>query len=319
MTETDPTPDCTPESVLEPVPEPAPPEHPLHRGQGGPVPGHVRIVDPLRARAGAARRRRTHGEETPLARKRRARRIHAELARTYPYAVAELDFGSAWELLVATVLSAQTTDVRVNATTPELFRRWPDARSLAEAEPADVEQLVRPLGFFRSKARSIQGLARGVEDEHDGLVPGRLEDLVALPGVGRKTANVVLGNAFGAPGITVDTHFGRLARRFGWTRQEDPVKVEHDVAALFEPRDWTQLSHRLIYHGRRICHAKRPACGVCPVADLCPSYGTGPVEPHEAAGLLSYEFADGREELLAGFLAGRTRRELRAAGHGLSA
>ncbi len=140
-----------------------------------------------------------------------------------------------------------------------------------------------------------------------------------LPGVGRKTANVVLGNAFDVPGITVDTHFGRLARRFGWTHEEDPVKVEHAVGELFERRDWTDLSHRLVYHGRRICHAKRPACGVCPVADLCPSYGTGPVEPEAAAALLAYEFEPGREELLEAFLAGRSRRELRAAGHGLSA
>lgn len=293
------------------------PAHPLHRASGGPVPDHVRIVDPQRARAAQSRRARQ--PETPLALKRRARRIHAELGRTYPYAVAELDFDSAWELLVATVLSAQTTDVRVNAATPELFRRWPDPRALAEAERAEVEEAVRPLGFFRSKARSIQGLAQAIEDEHDGQVPGRLEDLVALPGVGRKTANVVLGNAFDTPGITVDTHFGRLARRFGWTQQEDPVKVEHEVAALFEPRDWTDLSHRLVYHGRRICHAKRPACGVCPVADLCPSYGTGPTEQEAAAGLLAYEFAAGREDLLDGYLGGRSRRELRAAGHGLSA
>lgn len=294
-------------------------QHPLHRRQGGPVPDHVRIVDPAKARAGAARRARTGRAETPLALKRRARRINQELGRAYPYAVAELDFDSPWQLLVATVLSAQTTDVRVNATTPALFERWPDPRGLAEAERTEVEEMLRPLGFYRSKARSAQGLAQAIEDEHDGQVPGRLEDLVKLPGVGRKTANVVLGNAFDVPGITVDTHFGRLARRFGWTGQEDPVKVEREVGALFEPEDWTDLSHRLVYHGRRICHAKRPACGVCPVADLCPSYGLGPVEQEAAAQLLAYEFKPGREDLLAGYMEGRTRRELRAAGHGLSA
>ena len=156
-------------------------------------------------------------------------------------------------------------------------------------------------------------------DEHDGEVPDTLEGLTALPGVGRKTAFVVLGNAFGRPGLTVDTHFGRLARRFGFTEQEDPVKVEHDVAALFPPKDWTMLSHRLIYHGRRICHARRPACGVCPVADLCPSYGAGETDPEAAARLLKYEFAPGREQLHRRFLEGATRRQLRAEGYGLGA
>lgn len=291
--------------------------HPLHRSERGPVPDHLRIVEPVKARAGAARRRRSGQTETELGRKRRARKINKLLGQTYPYAVAELDFGSAWELLVATVLSAQTTDVRVNATTPALFQRWPDPRALAEAERVEIEEMLRPLGFYRSKARSIQGLAQRVEEDHDGEVPGTLADLVKLPGVGRKTANVVLGNAFDVPGITVDTHFGRLARRFEWTEQEDPVKVEQDVMALFEPKDWTNLSHRLVYHGRRICHARKPACGVCPVADLCPSYGAGPTEPETAANLLTYEFAAGREDLLRGYLDGMTRRELRAAGHGL--
>jgi endonuclease-3 len=148
-------------------------------------------------------------------------------------------------------------------------------------------------------------------------VPGRLEDLVTLPGVGRKTANVVLGNAFGIPGITVDTHFGRLARRFGWTASEDPVKVEMEVGALFEPRDWTDLSHRLVFHGRRICHAKKPACGACPVAALCPSYGEGEVDQVKAAKLLKYELAPGREELHGLMRSGQTRAELRAAGYTL--
>ncbi|MDO5618570.1 endonuclease III [Kocuria sp.] len=298
-------------------PAPPPGGHPLHRNHGGPVPDHVRVVDPAKARAGAARRRRTGKTESDLGLKRRARKINAILGETYPYAVAELDFGSAWELLVATVLSAQTTDVRVNATTPALFERWPTPRALAEAERVEVEEMLRPLGFYRSKAKAVQGLAQRVEDEHDGAVPGSLTELVALPGVGRKTANVVLGNAFDVPGITVDTHFGRLARRFGWTEQEDPVKVEQDVMELFEPKDWTDLSHRLVYHGRRICHARKPACGVCPVADLCPSYGAGPTEPEVAAALFTYEFATGREDLLSGYMGGLTRRELRATGHGL--
>ena len=279
---------------------------------------HVRFVPPRQAEQAAARRRRTGGE-TRLATTRRARRIQRELARSYPYAVAELDFDDAWQLLVATVLSAQTTDVRVNSVTPGLFAAYPGPWELAEAPAEDVEQRVRSLGFYRSKARSIQGLATRIVDEYDGRVPGTLTELVTLPGVGRKTANVVLGNAFGVPGITVDTHFGRLARRFGWTDQEDPVKVETDVAALFPPAVWTELSHELIYHGRRMCHARKPACGVCPVADLCPSYGTGPTDPLAARKLLAYELAPGREELLAGFLAGRTRRELRADGHTLGA
>ena len=249
---------------------------------------------------------------------RSARRINAVLAEAYPYAVAELDFRSPYELLVATVLSAQTTDVRVNATTPRLFAACPTPRALAEADEAEIQEIIRPLGFYRAKTRAIRTLAQKIVDDHDGEVPGRLEDLVTLPGVGRKTANVVLGNAFGIPGITVDTHFGRLARRFGWTAEEDPVKVERDVAALFAPRDWTDLSQRLVYHGRRICHSRRPACGVCPVADLCPSYGEGPTDTAQAAALLKYEFAPGREELLELFLAGRSRAQLQADGWPLS-
>ena len=277
----------------------------------------IRHVPEAKAAAGAARRRRTGAEETRLGLVRRARRIHRILGETYPYAVAELDFESPFELLVATVLSAQTTDIKVNSITPELFRAFPAPRDLAEAEQERVEQIIRPLGFYRSKARSIIGLAQRLVDEFDGRVPDTLEELVSLPGVGRKTAFVVLGNAFGQPGITVDTHFGRLARRFGWTRQEDPVKVEKDVAALFEPADWTQLSHRLVYHGRRICHARKPACGVCPVADLCPSYGAGETDEHRAAKLLQYEFAPGREQLHRRFLQGATRRELREEGYTL--
>lgn len=256
---------------------------------------------------------------SPIALKRRARRIHRELAETYPYAVAELDFRNPFELLVATVLSAQTTDIRVNLTTPSLFARYPDARSLAEADEIELQDMIRPTGFFRAKARSLLALATRIVDDFDGEVPGRLEDLVTLPGVGRKTANVVLGNAFNIPGISVDTHFGRLSRRFGWTAEEDPVKVESDVGALFERRDWTMLSHRVIFHGRRVCHARKPACGACPVAALCPSYGEGEVDPDKAAKLLKYELAPGREELHRRMLEGASRAELQAAGFSLGA
>ncbi|MGQ7788057.1 endonuclease III [Nesterenkonia sp. K-15-9-6] len=258
-------------------------------------------------------------EETPLATTRRVRKINRVLAETYPYAVAELDFENPFELLVATVLSAQTTDVRVNQVTPSLFARFPDAHAMAVADERELSELIRPTGFYKSKARALLGLSQALVDEHDGEVPGRLEDLVKLPGVGRKTAFVVLGNAFGEPGLTVDTHFGRLARRLGMTEQEDPVKVERDVAALFEPKDWTMLSHRLIFHGRRVCHSRRPACGACPIARWCPSYGVGEVEPQAARELLKYELAPGREELLEKMRAGWSRRRLREEGYSLSA
>lgn len=282
----------------------------------------TRSVPEAKARASARKHARAaaRGEaESPLALTRRARKINRILGETYPYAVAELDFDNPFELLVATVLSAQTTDVRVNATTPELFARYPDAAALASARIEDVEDIVRPLGFYRSKAKAIVNLAAQLVVDHRGQVPGRLEELVKLPGVGRKTAFVVLGNAFGKPGITVDTHFGRLARRFGFTTEEDPVKVERDVAELFEPKDWTQLSHRLVYHGRRICHAQKPACGACPVADLCPAYGAGETDPVAAERLLKYEMAPGRERLHLRFVQGATRRQLREEGWTLSA
>ncbi len=245
----------------------------------------------------------TTSGETRLALKRRARRINKALAEQYPYAHAELDFRSPFELVVATVLSAQTTDILVNQITPLLFARYPDARSMAEADAAELEAIIRPTGFFRAKARNLLALANRLVDEYDGVVPGRLEDLVTLPGVGRKTANVVLGNAFGIPGITVDTHFARLARRFGWTASDDPVRIESDVAELFEPRDWTMLSHRVVFHGRRVCHASKPACGACAVANWCPSYGAGETDPENARKLLKYELAPGQEALLARLLA----------------
>ncbi len=221
---------------------------------------------------------------------RRARKTHRVLAETYPEAGCELDFRTPFELLVATVLSAQTTDRRVNAITPALFAAWPDAFALAGASRVDVEQVIRPTGFFRAKTDSLLGLSAQLVERFDGEVPGRLADLVTLPGVGRKTANVVLGNAFDVPGLTVDTHFARLVRRFEWVPDEivkDPVKTEHAVAAIFPRADWTMLSHRLIWHGRRRCHAKKPACGACPVAHWCPSYGAGPTDPVEAEKLVT--------------------------------
>jgi len=227
--------------------------------------------------------------ETRTGMVRRARKIDRALAATYPDARCELDFDNPFELLVVTVLSAQTTDRRVNAVRPTLFGAYPDPVSMAAAERDKLEQIVGPLGFFRAKTESLLKLSQALVERYDGQVPGRLEDLVTLPGVGRKTANVVLGNAFGVPGITVDTHFGRLVRRFGWTAETDPVKVEHAIGELFPKRDWTMLSHHLIWHGRRICHARNPACGACPVARWCPAYGEGPVDPVAAARLVKTE------------------------------
>jgi endonuclease III len=210
---------------------------------------------------------------------RRARKVDRVLAETYPEARCELDFDDPFQLLVVTVLSAQTTDRRVNAVRPLLFVAYPDPAAMAAAAREHLEQLLGPLGFFRAKTESLLKLSAALVERYDGQVPPRLDDLVTLPGVGRKTANVVLGNAFGIPGITVDTHFGRLVRRLGWTEETDPVKVEHAIGALFPRRDWTMVSHHLIWHGRRRCHAKKPACGACPVARLCPSYGAGPTDP----------------------------------------
>jgi endonuclease-3 len=208
------------------------------------------------------------------------------LAETYPDARSELDFDNPFELLVVTVLSAQTTDKRVNAVRPTLFAAYPDAAAMAGADRDHLEQIIGPLGFFRAKTDSLLKLSQALVERHGGDVPPRLKDLVALPGVGRKTANVVLGNAFDIPGITVDTHFGRLVRRWRWTELEDPVKVEHAVGELIERREWTLLSHRVIFHGRRVCHARKPACGVCVLAKDCPSFGEGPTDPLVAAPLV---------------------------------
>ncbi|MFD5780539.1 endonuclease III [Streptomyces sp. NPDC126933] len=227
--------------------------------------------------------------ESRLAMVRRARRINRELADLYPYAHPELDFRNPFELLVATVLSAQTTDLRVNQTTPALFAKYPTPEDMAAAVPEELEEVIRPTGFFRAKTRSLIGLSIALRDRFGGEVPGRLEDLVTLPGVGRKTANVVLGNAFGVPGLTVDTHFGRLVRRWKWTEQEDPEKIEAEIAAIFPKSEWTMLSHRVIFHGRRVCHSRKPACGACQIAHLCPSYGEGETDPEKAKKLLKYE------------------------------
>jgi endonuclease III len=189
-------------------------------------------------------------------------------------------------LTVATILSAQSTDKRVNLTTPALFARYRTAADYAGADRAELEELIRPTGFYRNKATSLIGLGQALVERFGGEVPARIDDLVTLPGIGRKTANVVLGNAFDIPGITVDTHFGRLVRRWRWTSEEDPVKVEKVVAGLIERREWTLLSHRIIFHGRRVCHARKPACGVCVLATDCPSYGVGPTDPLLAAPLV---------------------------------
>ena len=223
---------------------------------------------------------------SPTARVRRARRIARELARLHPDAHCELDFTSPLELAVATILSAQCTDKRVNEVTPALFARYRTAADYAAADREELEALIRPTGFFRNKTSSLIGLGAALVERHGGEVPARLEDLVQLPGIGRKTANVVLGNAFGVPGLTVDTHFGRLVRRFGWTESEDAVKVEAEVAQLLPKAEWTMFSHRVIFHGRRVCHSRKPACGACGIAALCPSYGLGPTDPDVAATLV---------------------------------
>ncbi len=217
---------------------------------------------------------------------RRARRISRQLAVMYPDVHTELNFNTPLELLVATILSAQTTDKAVNLVTPTLFARYPTAADYAGSDRDELEKILHPTGFYRAKANSLIGLGQALCDRFGGEVPAKLKDLVTLPGVGRKTANVVLGNAFGIPGITVDTHFGRLARRFHWTTDTNPVKVEAQVATLIPRRDWTDLSQRMIWHGRRVCFARRPACGACGLALLCPSFGEGPTDPEIAAKLV---------------------------------
>lgn len=209
-----------------------------------------------------------------------------DLGDVYPDAHCELDFATPLQLAVATILSAQCTDKRVNMVTPALFKAYPDAAAYAGANRAELEEMIRSTGFFRNKTSSLINLGQRLVEQYDGQVPPRLEDLVKLPGIGRKTANVILGNAFDTPGLTVDTHFGRLVRRWRWTELEDPVKVEHAVGDLIDKKDWTIVSHRIIFHGRRVCHARKPACGACTLAAMCPSYGEGPTDPEVASRLV---------------------------------
>ncbi|WP_280826164.1 endonuclease III [Mycobacterium sp. OTB74] len=212
--------------------------------------------------------------------------MNRELAQAFPHVYCELDFTNPLELTVATILSAQSTDKRVNLTTPALFATYRTALDYAQANRTELEELIRPTGFYRNKASSLMGLGQELVARFDGEVPHTLDELVTLPGIGRKTANVVLGNAFEIPGITVDTHFGRLVRRWRWTEEEDPVKVEFAVGELIPRKEWTVLSHRVIFHGRRVCHARKPACGVCVLAADCPSFGTGPTDLATAAALV---------------------------------
>ena len=218
--------------------------------------------------------------------RKNARAIYRILTKTYPEVRCELDFRNPLQLLVAVVLSAQCTDKRVNAITPALFKKYKSAKDYAKAPLPEIEQFIYSAGFFHAKARHLKGLGRKIVEEFDGEVPATIEELVTLPGVGRKTANVVLGHAFGIPGITVDTHFGRLSRRFEWTSAMDPVKVEHEVGLLIPEKEWTNLSQRMIWHGRRICHSRKPACGACPLAKICPSAGIGEMDKEKAKLLL---------------------------------
>jgi endonuclease III len=202
----------------------------------------------------------------------RSRAILDILQRTWPKATCELDFRNAYQLTVATILSAQSTDKLVNTVTPALFRRYPDAKALAVAEPAELEEMIHSTGFFRQKARSLLGMARTVVEEFGGRVPRTMEEMVRLPGVARKTANVVLGSAYRvASGIVVDTHVRRVAGRLGLTRESDPVKIETELMEVVPREQWIDVGHQLIWHGRRICHAQRPECTACPLAPLCPS------------------------------------------------
>jgi endonuclease III len=217
---------------------------------------------------------------------RRARRINRELARLYPDARIELNFTSPLELLIATILSARATDRKVNEVTRVLFARYRTAADYAAADQAELEKVIEPTGFFRAKAKSLVSVGRALCERFGGQVPDTLEELLTLPDVGRKTANLVIGEAFGQPAVVVDTHVARLARRFGWTTQTDPGKIERAVAALLPRQEWTAASRRLIWHGRRVCHARRPACGACEVAQWCPSFGVGPTDEATARKLV---------------------------------
>jgi endonuclease-3 len=209
----------------------------------------------------------------PIDEKKRIRLILRRLAQRYPDAHCALDFRTPLELLVATILSAQCTDVRVNLVTPALFARYRNAKAFADADPRELETLIQSTGFFRAKAKNIKACGQRLVDLHGGAVPRTLEELVQFPGIGRKTANVILGNCFDVPGITVDTHVGRVSRRLGLTVHTDPVKVEHDLMAIIPKKDWVMFSHRMIFHGRQICFARKPDCEHCPLTDICPKVG----------------------------------------------
>jgi endonuclease-3 len=221
--------------------------------------------------------------------RKNAQSIYRKLSKNYPEIYCALDFVNPLQLVIATVLSAQCTDKRVNSVTPTLFKKYKNVKAYVRAPIEDIEEIIYPLGFYHSKARYIKGLTRDILENFDGEVPGTLEELITLPGVGRKTANVVLGYAFGIPGITVDTHFGRLSRRFKWSDSSDPIKVERDVSQLIPMKEWTDLSQRMIWHGRRICHSRKPACGACTLAKVCPSVGIGEMDREKAALLVKVD------------------------------
>ena len=227
--------------------------------------------------------------ESLAQKKVRARAIYRILSKIYPNVRCELNYKTPFQLLVATVLSAQCTDKRVNQTTPALFKKYPNPEKMAKADVKDIQRLVKSTGIYRAKAKNIKSLSSKIIINFNSKVPNKLESLITLPGVGRKTANVVLGHAFGIPGLTVDTHFGRLSRRFSWSESLDPVKVEFEVANLIPRKEWTNLSQRLIWHGRRVCHSKKPACGACPITKYCPSFGVGEMDPIKAKRMVKVE------------------------------
>jgi endonuclease-3 len=219
----------------------------------------------------------------------KAKALYRGLCKTYPEIYCELNFQNPLQLVIATVLSAQCTDKRVNQVTAKLFKKYKNVRAYAKAPIEEIEEIIYPTGFYHAKARHIKGLTEKIINDFGGEVPSTLDELITLPGVGRKTANVVLGHAFDTPGITVDTHFGRLSRRFGWTQSLDPVKVEHEVGQLIPQAEWTNLSQRIIWHGRRVCHSRKPACGACTLAKICPSVGIGEMDKEKAALLVKTE------------------------------
>jgi endonuclease-3 len=219
----------------------------------------------------------------------KAKALYRGLCKTYPEIYCELNFQNPLQLVIATVLSAQCTDKRVNQVTAKLFKKYKNVRAYAKAPIEEIEEIIYPTGFYHAKARHIKGLTEKIINDFGGEVPSTLEELITLPGVGRKTANVVLGHAFDTPGITVDTHFGRLSRRFEWTQSLDPVKVEHEVGQLIPQAEWTNLSQRIIWHGRRVCHSRKPACGACTLAKICPSVGIGEMDKEKAALIVKTE------------------------------